>query len=175
MNFIRLTSADDMYFRELLELYEISFPQHEQRIFDDQIRVLDNSAYHCEVILEDDEFVGLICYWKTKRFSYIEHFAIHPNRRGDNLGSRCLQEFIEVNEIVILEIDPPIDPISIRRKNFYMRLGFQENKYHHEHPPYKEQYKPHELVIMSFPRIITECEYAEFNEFLKNTIMNSNR
>ncbi|NEZ42214.1 GNAT family N-acetyltransferase [Paenibacillus alvei] len=81
MNFIRLTSADDMYFRELLELYEISFPQHEQRIFDDQIRVLDNSAYHCEVILEDDEFVGLICYWKTKRFSYIEHFAIHPNRR----------------------------------------------------------------------------------------------
>lgn len=173
MKFIRLTSVNDMFFRESLDLYKISFPLHEQRIFDDQIKILDNSAYHCEVILEDDEFIGLIFYWKTKLFSYIEHFAINPNMRGNSLGSRCLQEYIEAQGIVILEIDPPIDPISIRRKNFYMRLGFRENRYHHEHPPYREQYKPHELVIMSYPRTITEHEYVEFNYYLKNTIMNS--
>lgn len=137
MKFIRLTSADGMFFREAMDLY------------------------------------GLIFYWRTERFSYIEHFAINPNMRGNNLGSRCLQEFVEAHGNVILEIDPPKDPISIRRKNFYMRLGFQENNYQHEHPPYREQYKPHELVVMSFPRIITEDEYVEFNEYLKNTIMNS--
>ncbi|WP_368087125.1 MULTISPECIES: GNAT family N-acetyltransferase [unclassified Paenibacillus] len=51
-------------------------------------------------------------YWSTERFSYIEHFAINPNMRGNNLGSRCLQEFIEAHGNVILEIDPPKDPIS---------------------------------------------------------------
>ncbi|WP_081676841.1 GNAT family N-acetyltransferase [Paenibacillus alvei] len=80
-------------------------------MLDDQIIVLNNSAYHCEVIIEDDEFIGLIFYWRTERFSYIEHFAINPNMRGNNLGSRCLQEFIAHGN-VILEIDPPKDPIS---------------------------------------------------------------
>lgn len=111
--------------------------------------------------------------WKTARYCYIEHFEIDPDMRGNSMGSRCLKQFCEMNHLVILEIDPPLDPSSIRRKNFYMRLGFQENHYEHKHPAYRKENLPHDLVIMSYPRSIAEDEYTEFNEYLKNTIMKS--
>lgn len=173
MEFSRITSSNDTYFKKAFDLYKVSFPEHEQRLLDDQMAALEHSAYHCDVILEKDVFVGILFYWKTPRYCYIEHFAIDPDMRGNNMGSRCLQEFCEIHHLVILEIDPPVDPISIRRQNFYMRLGFQENHYEHTHPAYRKENLPHNLVIMSYPRSIAEDEYSEFNEYLKNTIMKS--
>jgi hypothetical protein len=76
-----------------------------------------------------------------------------------------------LHNLVILEIDPPVDSISIRRKDFYLRLGFHENKYQHYHPAYRKQNAPHELVILSYPRNISDMEYTKFNEYLKKTIM----
>lgn len=73
---------------------------------EDQIAALDHSAYHCDVILDKDVFVGIIFYWKTARYCYIEHFAIDPDMRGNSMGSRCLKQFCEMNHLVILEIDP---------------------------------------------------------------------
>lgn len=173
MEFSRLTSANDVLFKKAFDLYKVSFPEHEQREFENQTAVLNNSAYHCDVILEKDVFVGIIFYWETPRYAYIEHFAIDPGMRGNSMGSRCLKKFCDRHGLVILEIDPPVEPISIRRKNFYMRLGFQENNYQHKHPAYRKQNLPHELTVMSFPRCISEIEYMEFNEYLKKTIMMS--
>ncbi|GIN99396.1 hypothetical protein J5TS2_00650 [Brevibacillus halotolerans] len=93
--------------------------------------------------------------------------------RGNNVGSRRLQKFCDLHNLVILEIDPPVESISIRRKNFYMRLGFMQNHYQHKHPAYRKQNLPHELVIMSFPRRISELEYKQFNKYLVKTIMKS--
>lgn len=58
------------------------------------------------MILDKDVFVGIIFYWKTARYCYIEHFAIDPDMRGNSMGSRCLKQFCEMNHLVILEIDP---------------------------------------------------------------------
>ncbi|MCG7319782.1 GNAT family N-acetyltransferase [Brevibacillus laterosporus] len=173
MDFYRLTSTNDVLFNKAFDLYKASFPEHEQRLFEDQIVTLNNSEYHCDVILEKDVFVGIIFYWETSGYTYIEHFAIGPDMRGNNIGSRCLQKFCDLHSLVILEIDPPVESISIRRKNFYMRLGFMENHYQHKHPAYRKQNLPHELVIMSFPRSISEFEYMQFNEYLVKTIMKS--
>ncbi|MDF9410550.1 GNAT family acetyltransferase [Brevibacillus laterosporus] len=118
MDFYRLTSTNDVLCNKAFDLYKDSFPEHEQRLFEDQIVALNHSEYHCDIILE---------------------------------------------------IDPPVESISIRRKNFYMRLGFMENHYQHKHPAYRKQNVPHELVIMSFPR----REYSQFNEYLVKTIMKS--
>jgi hypothetical protein len=53
----------------------------------------------------------------------------------------CLSIDIELtlHNLVILEIDPPVDSFSIRRKDFYLRLGFHENNYQHYHPAYRKQ------------------------------------
>ncbi|AUM65255.1 GNAT family acetyltransferase [Brevibacillus laterosporus] len=109
MDFYRLTSTNDVLCNKAFDLYKASFPEHEQRLFEDQIVALNHSEYHCDIILE---------------------------------------------------IDPPVESISIRRKNFYMR---------------PKQNVPHELVIMSFPRRISELEYSQFNEYLVKTIMKSDQ
>lgn len=171
MDFFRLTGSDDLLFNKAFDLYEVSFPEHEQRLFENQLAALNNPEYHCEVVLEKGVFVGIIFYWETAYYCYIEHFAIDPDKRGNSVGSRCLKKFCDMHSLVILEIDPPVDPISIRRKNFYLRLGFHENNYQHNHPAYRKQNPPHELVILSYPRKISEIECTKFNEYLKNTIM----
>lgn len=73
---------------------------------------------------------------------------------------------------VILEIDPPIDEISIRRKSFYTRVGYKENKFNHIHPPYSKLNKGHSLSVMSYPNLLTEIEYDNFNSYLKDRVMN---
>jgi hypothetical protein len=171
MEFYRLTGLDDALFKKAFYLYTVSFPEHEQRLFENQLAALNNPEYHCEIVLEKGEFVGIIFYWETAQYTYIEHFAIDPDKRGNSVDSRCLKKFCDRHNLVILEIDPPVDSISIRRKDFHLRLGFHENKYQHYHPAYRKQNAPHELVILSYPRNISEMEYTKFNEYLKNTIM----
>ena len=72
---------------------------------------------------------------------------------------------------LILEIDPPVDDISIRRKGFYERCGFVENLYSHTHPPYHVGNHGHDFVIMSSPKMLTPNEYDVFFSFLENTVM----
>lgn len=40
------------------------------------------------------------------------------------MGSRILEAFGKDHSLVVLEIDPPADDISVRRERFYQRLGF---------------------------------------------------
>lgn len=171
MIFQRLDHERDGLFRLSFELYEQSFPLHERRRAESQKALLSNPAYYYEAILEDEDLAGLICYWRSGPFAYIEHFAVSPELRGRALGSRALQEFGRRHGRVILEIDPPVDPISLRRENFYLRSGFKRNPYSHRHPAYRKNFSPHELVIMSFPREISQTEYHDFNVYLNNVVM----
>lgn len=170
MEFRRLT-ADDIFFQQAFDLYKISFPEHEQRQMEQQLSALSHPSYHADIIIENDSFAGIIFYWETPHYVYIEHFAIDTDKRGNNIGSRCLNEFNKLHKLVILEIDPPVDTVSIKRKGFYTRLGFRENSYPHAHPAYRKSYTPHELVVMSFPREITEKEYNEFYRYLRDEVM----
>ena len=72
---------------------------------------------------------------------------------------------------LILEIDPPVDDISIRRNGFYERCGFVKNQYSHIHPLYHIGNSGHEMIVMSRPNKLTDAEYNEFNSFLKDVIM----
>ena len=72
---------------------------------------------------------------------------------------------------LVLEIDQPIDDISIRRKSFYTRVGYKENNFNHIHPPYSKLNKGHSLSVMSYPDLLTEIEYDNFNSYLKNRVM----
>ncbi|MGL5316183.1 MAG: GNAT family N-acetyltransferase, partial [Peptostreptococcaceae bacterium] len=88
-----------------------------------------------------------------------------------NYGSKILKEFCSVNKHTILEIDNPIDEISIKRLNFYSKIGFKLQKFEHIHPPYRHGYDGHNLKIMSYNRDLSEEEYEEFNIFLNTNVM----
>lgn len=72
---------------------------------------------------------------------------------------------------IILEIDPPIDEISIRRKLFYTRVGYKENTFNHIYPSYSKFNKGHSLSVMSYPDFLNQIEYDNFNLYLKNRVM----
>ena len=85
--------------------------------------------YRFTLLEEDGRLLGILLYWEGPGFRYVEHFAIAPELRGGGAGSRILAEFTGQGVPVILEIDPPVDGVSIRRKGFYLRCGFRENPF----------------------------------------------
>ena len=112
----------------------------------------------------------MLC-WETDNFIYVEHFCIEPDKRGCRYGSRALELLGAEGKTVILEIDPPVDEISIRRKGFYERAHFRANPYPHVHPAYHADCKGHELVIMSAPAPIDQAQYDAFNDYLCAVVM----
>lgn len=158
-----------MYMRTLT-LYKASFPPHEQRQRISQDAVLRDGNYHFQLIYDRESFVGLMLYWETEKFIYVEHFCILPELQGRQYGQRALALLSQRNKPVILEIDPPVDSASQRRKAFYERCGFAENPYY-VHPPYRRGNRGHELVVMSWLGLIAQPLYDSFARYLQQRVM----
>lgn len=171
MNFERLRTSEDAVYSKAMELYRISFPFHEQRKPSSQIEILGNEEYQFNLIYDDSVLVGMILCWETESFIYVEHFCILPEMRNKKYGQRALELLNQRGKKVILEIDPPIDAVSIHRKAFYERVRYKANDFWHIHPPYHEEFSGHQLVVMSYPERLSKIEYDEFDRYLKNTVM----
>ena len=171
MDFIRLTDPSNPRFGTASSIYEQSFPLHERRTRAAQAARLTHPEYRFTLLEEDGRLLGILLYWEGPGFRYVEHFAIAPELRGGGAGSRILAEFTGQGVPVILEIDPPVDGVSIRRKGFYLRCGFRENPFPHVHPPYRAGFRGHSLVVLSAPGPLSQGEYDRFAAYLTQTVM----
>ena len=171
MYFERITDSQHPMYGTAIELYQKSFPLHEQREALSQARILRHPDYHFTLVYNEEVFVGLVLYWETAEFLYMEHFCILPELRYQHYGQRILAELGKQGKVIILEIDPPMDQISARRRGFYERCGFEENPYPHVHPPYHKENCGHKLVVMSCPGKLTAEEYNAFDRYLKREVM----
>lgn len=169
--FERIHSQKHYLFEQAFELYQESFPIFEQRRRCDQVDVLSDSAYHFNLVLCENELLGILLTWQVEDYIYIEHFAISSGKRGQNIGTRVL-EYLKSGsgKPIILEIDPPNDSISLKRKAFYEKVGFVESDLMHKHPPYQLGWEAHALKIMSYPSI-SDQTYDSFKCYLDNHIM----
>ena len=149
MRIERMTTREQPLYERAMELYRGSFPPHELREEPSQQKILNDPAYHFDLLFDGGQFVGEVLYWEIAGFFYIEHFCILPELRNRHYGQAALE--LLHSTPLILEIDPPVDAISIRRKGFYERCGFVPNPYRHIHPPYHRGNSGHELVVMSYP------------------------
>ncbi len=174
MTFERIPSPNHPLYADAMALYGISFPAHEQRETPSQTAILTHPDYHFTAILDGSAFVGDMLYWETPDFRYIEHFCILPALRSQRYGSRALS-MLPNDRPVILEIDPPVDEIAIRRKGFYERCGFTANPYPHVHPAYHKGIRGHDLLLMSRPDGLTDkhCRAFHTNSILKHGIEHS--
>ena len=176
MNKIQITNIYSDLFKAFRETYETSFPIFEQRTIEQQNRAFLNHHYKLFAYTnKEDRFIGFISYWEFTTYIYVEHFAIEKSHRGKNYGSNILETFLHEkrseNKKVILEIDPPSDSTSIARLHFYERAGMKPNAFCHIHPPYRKDFQPHSLLIMSAQEEIAEEEYRIFFNDLKEIIM----
>ena len=167
----RITTPRDPDFAPLFRLYQSAFPLHEQRTRAAQEGVLSHPDYFCWALRERGAFAGLLLVWEGPGFRYVEHFAVAPELRGGGLGARALAWLTGQGAPVILEIDPPVDEISVGRRGFYLRCGFSENPFPHVHPPYRAGFRGHPLVVLSAPGPLSRGQYDRFAAYLAGTVM----
>ena len=137
---------------------------HSQKVKD------SNDIARVGTVSSGDEFIGILFHWNAGDYRYVEHLAVSPRLRGQNMGSKALAAFCQGRR-VILEIDPPEDEISVRRQHFYQRLGFVANPYAYIHPSFRRPFHPHRLVLMSYPEALTYEEARGFADFIRERVL----
>jgi GNAT superfamily N-acetyltransferase len=165
MKLTRLKNISDNYFQDAWKLYEDAFPFEERRSLNNQSKVLQIDNYNFEVLIDKDQFIGFILWWDFETHRYIDHFATALERRNKGIGKLILNKFIDSDDkSIILEVELPTSKINERRIKFYERVGFKLNQHHYEIPPIKEDELPLQLLVMSYPNMISEKEVNLFVE-----------
>lgn len=168
----QIKNPDDKYFSEFWRIYSTSFPLNERREIEHQSTIFNKSGYQINAYISDDQFIGFISYWMTKKFIFIEHFAVAKEYRNQGQGNAVLKSFIECNPILlILEIELPVDTITRRRLRFYESLSFKMNHHNHYQPSYHKGDKPIPMKILSYPALISNLNYRHFARFQKEFVM----
>lgn len=181
MDFHRITRPDDPALGQFWHMYQCSFPPEERRAWEDQLAILSDPSYHCLAVMQssgqdngetaESVPVGLFCFWMFPEICYLEHLAVHPDRRSGGMGGKILQAWIERYSApalpTVLEIDPPVTEIACRRKGFYERNGFVFN--HGErglfmHPSFGRTPHYHALCLMSLGRPMSEEDRRLFED-----------
>ena len=171
MNFSRITTTNDKNFHKTWNLYEKSFPIYERRTLDTHIKALNDENFYCTYITENNTFIGILFYWKLEEFIYIEHLAIDETLRGQGYGSKILKEFSSIEKNLILEIDPPIDDVSIKRYHFYENAGFKLYDFEHIQLPYRKGYEGYKLKILAKGINLSQESYSKFYELMFKNLL----
>jgi len=118
MEFLRIEQSDKSRWNKVWELYESSFPTAERRKMKDHVRACSDPQFHPISAWEDGELIGLLFYWEWDMYRYLEYLAIAPGLRGHGFGSQLLRYLRDSDHTIILEIDPLINELSVRRLQF---------------------------------------------------------
>lgn len=167
LEFIRITSSKDKYFKECETIYHTSFPLNERRSQEEQERVFrEYSNFFFYAIVNGNQVVGLISFWLFSDVLFGEHLAIDHQLRSAGIGGEAIafikEKMEQCGRPIVLEIEPPCNEITCRREQFYLRHNFIRNSIKHCQPPFHKNMEPLELIIMSYPELITPQKYSTF-------------
>ena len=99
MVFKRLQDSQDGLYLQAMQLYQSSFPLHEQRKPDAQRAILKEPDYQFNLLMEEDHLMGELLCWETQEFIYVEHLCILPQLRGQHCGSAQQREGIRLSRL----------------------------------------------------------------------------
>lgn len=153
-----------------MTLYEQSFPANERRTRADHIRALQEPDFRPLGAVEDGRLLALAFCWDTPGFRYFEHFAVQPELRSGGIGGAILERLLQTDKPFILEIEPPEDELTCRRKRFYERHGLRAQPYAHVQLPFQGSAPIVPLVIMARPDI-SAAQCTEFQQFLRTHVV----
>ncbi|MFA7084286.1 MAG: GNAT family N-acetyltransferase [Arcobacteraceae bacterium] len=170
MNFYTIDSIKHPYFKEAWHLYESAFPKNEKRTLYEQEQTLQKKEYSFLALYEQKSFIGILGFWNIQEYIFIEHFAINPNLRGQNYGSKILTDFLHPLENIFLEIEPPLCLTTQRRLNFYENLGFIQNNIKHFQVPFRKNGSLLPLTLLSFQTPILPNDYERLYFAMKKSL-----
>lgn len=161
----------DPLFAFVRELSEASFPEYQRRREADQAALFRQPAYHLDAWLIDSEFAAFMSWWDFPDIRYVEHLAVSQGKRSLGIGRKLLHAWLPTAATpVALEIDPVVDELTGRRLAFYQRVGFVENQdIEHTVPSLIDCAVMTPGQLLTWPRAITQAEYAHFQDQLQDT------
>lgn len=145
-------------FEDFYKLLEGSFIPEELRDRGDAKEILDNPDFILYNITVDGKSVGYISAWLLDGITFIEHFVMRREERGNGYGEMTVREICRLHGKLVLECEPRDDEIKTRRAAFYERCGFVENPIEYAQPSYREGYSEVPLMLMSYPVLLSEPE-----------------
>ncbi len=130
----------------------------------------EQEVFHCLRLTLGGEFAGIVWYWQTPGFIYLEHLAVAPARRGQGIGHLALDELCSQGIPLVLEIEPVVDEPTERRWYFYRSAGFHQLPFFHLQPLYHRGDAPLPLTLLSYPHAMSEDEVAVYEDFMRHVV-----
>ncbi len=160
MQVTRILSPQHPLAGEWWQLYEVAFPARERRGGAQHAAALQDAAFHCLHLADEEGFAGILSYWQWTGLCYVEHLAIAESRRGQGLGHQAL-ELLPLP--CILEIEPVVDAATARRLAFYESAGLVRLTQLHVQLAYQAGQPEVPLWLLSKPAL-SEAEVARFEQ-----------
>ena len=154
-------------FDTVYSILEESFPPDERRTYEGQRALLCNPKYCIYTFCEGEEVLAFMAIWDLLDLAFVEHFAVRPALRGNNIGSQMLKEIKELlNRDICLEVELPNCEIAKRRISFYMRAGMFLNEYEYIQPAMAKGRAPVPLMIMTSDSFIDRVQFERIRNDL---------
>ncbi|MDR0872146.1 MAG: GNAT family N-acetyltransferase [Prevotellaceae bacterium] len=149
-------------------LYETAFPPDERRGFDELQKLFaEENDMHIQIEHLNGELLGFIIYWTFEQFIYVEHFAVAEPFRGGGHGTKMFNDFLKNARLtVVLEVEPPENPVAEKRIQFYERLGMTLWRFPYTQPPYSAEKNPVDMRIMSSGDLGDESEFEKMKKVI---------
>jgi len=170
MELIFIENKKNKYFEKAWKLYLDSFPEIERRTLEEQEEILTDKNFKMTCYVEDEVLISIVFYWKISSYTFLEHFAVNSQLRGQSFGSKILQKFINDKKNIVLEIEPIVDEITQKRLKFYKKFGFVVNSHEHLQIPFREGAKELKLLLMSQEKTLSQQEYKVLYESMKKSL-----
>lgn len=150
-------------FDKMYNILDEAFEPFLHRGYERQKALLENKNYNIIYHKENDDLIGFITYWDLDNIIFAEHFAVDKNKRGSGIGKKIFNDFLNLDKIKILEVEPPHTEIDKKRIKLYESFGFIFNPNEYYQPPYNKGDEKTRLHIMSSQNLSDE----QFNEYVK--------
>lgn len=145
---------------DLKQIYLNAFPLDERRDWHEILTLTQHPPFNLYNISDNRKSIGMISVWRWPELTFIEHFAIHDSMQGKGIGSEVLNLVIkEVSTPLIVEVEEPSSEGAMRRIALYQRLGFAVCHEVYYQPPYSPGKNAVKMLLMSYPRAITQAEF----------------
>ena len=151
---LRAATKDD--FDAIYDAIEDNFVPEERREREKARRIFHEEKYSVLHIMDGTEKVGFFTVWKLDVYAYVEHFVVYKEFRNRGYGGAALELLKNEYSELVLEAEPPAEGMAARRVAFYERCGFCQNEQYYMQPSYREGGDGVELVLMSYPSILSD-------------------
>lgn len=135
-----------------------NFIREELRDYEEVVRLHKGGKYTLYHIEENGEQKGFVGAWDLNGFVFLEYLVVYEEYRNGGTGGRVIELIKKKYGNVILEAELPVEPIQVRRLNFYKRHGMCVNPQTYFQPPYRKGEKGCGLHLLSYPAILDDFE-----------------